>query len=182
MEIVVKKLFVMFCAVALTACSSLPEKRVQDEKSITAEFMGGDIVVTYTKDGAFESITSAGTARMTSTLPSATEEAFIVASLRARKQLAEFMRTDLESDKFVRTVYNSLQEGETVDSSAINKVNSKIASEVQENVKQRTAAILQGTYVDSKKFDNATRTVRVVIKTGAKDVAAAKSLKSLMGN
>ena len=92
------------------------------------------------------------------------------------------MRTDLESDKFIRTVYNSLQEGETIDSSAVNKVNSKIASEVQENIKQRTASILQGTFVDSKKFDNATKTVRVVVKTGVKDVAAAKTLKSLMGN
>ena len=177
-----KKFVIALFAVALSACSTFPEKRVEDERSITAEFMGGDIVVTYTKDGKFESITSAGTARMTSTLPSATEEAFIIAQLRARKNLAEFMRTDLESDKFVRTVYNSLQDGDTTDNSTLNRVNSKIASEVQENIKQRTAAILQGTFIDSKKFDNATRTVRVVVKTGTKDVAAAKSLKSLMGN
>ena len=174
-----KKFVIALFAVALSACSTFSEKRVEDERSITAEFMGGDIVVTYTKDGKFESITSAGTARMTSTLPSATEEAFIIAQLRARKNLAEFMRTDLESDKFVRTVYNSLQDG---DNSTLNRVNSKIASEVQENIKQRTAAILQGTFIDSKKFDNATRTVRVVVKTGTKDVNAAKTLKSLMGN
>lgn len=180
-----KKIILAGLVLCLSACSSvgkLTENRVENEKSVTAEFMGGDIVVTYTKDGKFESITSAGTARVTSNLPSANEEAFIVATLRARKQLSEFMRTDLESDKFVSTVYNSLQEGEKTENFTDNNVKSKIAYDVQENIKQKSSAILKGTFIESKKFDKQTSTVRVVVKTGVNDVGASKALSSLMGN
>jgi len=179
-----KRLAIVSAVVMLSACSSMPftDKRVQAEDSVTAEFMGGDLKITYTKEGRFESMTAAGTARVTSTLPSATEEAFIVANLRAKQKVVEFMKNELEGDKFTKTVYNSLQEGQAINNQANNEVNSKIAGDVQENIKSKTKAILQGVYVESKKFDTATNTVRVVVKTGTKDIQTAKEVRMLMGN
>ena len=45
-----KKLAVVSAVVLLSACSSMPfgDKRVQAEDSVTAEFMGGDLKMTYT--------------------------------------------------------------------------------------------------------------------------------------
>ena len=62
------------------------------------------------------------------------------------------------------------------------EVNSKIAYQVQENIKSKSKAILQGVYVESKKFDTSTNTVRVVVRSGSKDIAVAKQIRSMMGN
>jgi hypothetical protein len=182
MEIYMKKLGIVILAVMLSACSSLGGGK-KDERSVKSEFFGGDIKVSYTMGGEFESIASSGTARVTSNAPDAAEKAYIVASLRARQQLVEFMKAELESEKFKQTVYKTLQEAEEelkVASSTVVKDN--ITSELQENIKQRTNAILRGTYVDSKEFDRGSSTVKVVVKSSTRDIEAAKSLSRLMGN
>jgi hypothetical protein len=182
MEIVmIKKLAVVSAVVLLSACSSF-DKRVEGPESVTAEFMGGDIKVTFNKEGQFEMLQSAGTARVTSTLPSAQEEAFIVANMRAKQKIVEFMKNELEGEKFANTASDSLQEGQSINGQTNNEVNSKIAYQVQENIKSKSKAILQGVYVESKKFDTTTNTVRVVVRTGTKDINAAKQVRALMGN
>lgn len=176
-----KYLSMIVLAVMLSACSSFGSKK--DERSVKSEFFGGDIKVIYTMGGQFESISSSGTARVTSNAPDAAEKAFIVASLRARQQMVEFMKLDLESEKFKQTVYNSLQEAEEeLKVASTTVIKDTITSELQENIKQRTNAILRGTFVDSKVFDKSTSTVKVVVKSSTKDIEAAKNLSRLMGN
>lgn len=177
-----KKIAIVSTIVLLSACSTMDDKRVEGPESVTAEFMGGDIKVTFNKDGQFEIMQAAGTARVTSTLPSAQEEAFIIANMRAKQKIVEFMKNELEGDKFANTASDSLQEGKSNNGQANNEVNSKIAYQVQENIKSKSKAILQGVYVESKKFDSSTNTVRVVVRTGAKDINVAKQVRSLMGN
>jgi hypothetical protein len=177
-----KSLVIALLVVSLSACSTFGDKRVEGPESVTAEFMGGDLKVKFNKDGQFESLQSAGTAKVTSSLPSATEEAFIVATMRAKQQVVEFMKNELEGDKFTNTATDSLQKSQAFSGSANTEVNSNIAYQVQESIRSKSKAILQGVYVESKKFDNATNTVRVVVKTGTKDIETAKQIRSLMGN
>ena len=80
------------------------------------------------------------------------------------------------------TVYNSLQEATTEDKDETKKVNAKVASEDKEVLKQRSSAILQGTYISEKKYDSGTKTVTVTVKSSPKDVATAKEVRKLMGN
>lgn len=176
-----QKIAVVSSIVLLSACSTLTNK-VEGPDSVTAEFMGGDLKVTFNKDGQFQSLQSAGTARVTSTLPSATEDAFVVATLRAKKQIAEFMKEEVEGDRFTNTLTDNLQKGSDVNGQVINEVNTKIAKQVQENIKSKSKAILQGVYVESKKFDTSTNTVRVTVKTGVNDISASKQIRSMMGN
>ena len=177
-----RKIAVVSTVVLLSACSTVPDKKVEGPDSVTAEFMGGDLKVTFNKDGQFETIQSAGTARVTSALPSATEEAFQIASLRAKQQIVEFMKNELEGDKFANRASDSIQQSLSMNGQANAEVNSKIAYQVQENIKSKSKAILQGVYVESKKFDTSTNTVRVVVRSGSKDIAVAKQIRSMMGN
>lgn len=177
-----KQVVILSTVVLLTACSAINKQKVEGPESVTAEFMGGDIKVTFNKEGQFETLQSAGTARVTSTLPSAQEEAFIIANMRAKQKISEFMKNELEGDKFANTATESLQQGQTTNGQANNEVNSKIAYEVQQNIKSKSKAILQGVYVESKSYDTATNTVRVVVRTGTKDISAAKQVRALMGN
>ena len=135
-KVMYQKLAIVAVAVSLTACSTFSSKK--DERSVKSEFFGGDIKVTYKMSGEFESISSSGTAKVTSNAPDASEKAFIIASLRARAQIAEFMKTGIESEKFKQTVSNSLQEAEEeLKSSSMTVVKDKITSELQENLKQK---------------------------------------------
>ena len=177
-----KRLIVVTAVMALTACSSLGGSKGDGEKPITSEFLGGNIKVTYTMGGEFESISSTNTVKVTSSLPYATDEAFTVATLRARKQIVEFMKLDLESEKFTDAVYNSLQDASEENKAETTQVNSKIASEVKETIKQRASGILQGTYVAEKNYDSGTKTVTVTVKSGTKDITTAKTVRRLMGN
>ena len=177
-----QKLAVVSAVVLLSACSSFGDKRVEKNDSVTAEFLGGEIRITYNKDGQFESMTASGSARMTNTLPSGQEEAFIIAKLRAQQKMVEFMKNELESERFKKTVYESLQEGQTIGGQANNEVNSKIAANVQEDIRTKQKGILKGVHIESKAFDKETRTVLVTVKTGVKEIATANQVRALMGN
>lgn len=178
-----KQLAVVSAVVLLSACSTIGgNKKVEGKDSVTSEFMGGEIRITYNKDGQFESMQASGSARMTNTLPSGQEEAFIVAKLRAQQKMVEFMKNELESERFKKTVYESLQEGLTKNGQAENEANSKIASNVQEDIKTKSKGILKGVHVESKSFNTQTQTVLVVVKTGGKEIATANQIRSLMGN
>lgn len=175
-----KKLIVMFTAVMLSACSTFSQKK--DEPKVNTDFMGGNIKVSYSLTGEFQSLTSSGVAKVTSNLPSAVDEAYLVATLQARKQIVEFMKVEVENSNFIRAVAESLQEGVNTNGSPDNKVTSKIATELQDNIKQQSKAILTGTYVSDKSYDASTRSVKVVIKTGVKDNEVAKQVSRMMGN
>jgi macrodomain Ter protein organizer (MatP/YcbG family) len=178
----VKKLAVVSAVVLLSACSSFGDKRVEKADSVTAEFMGGEIKITYNKDGQFESMTASGSARMTNTLPSGQEEAFLIAKLRAQQKVVEFIKNELESERFKKTVFDSLQEGQTIGGQSNNEMNSKIVSNVQEDIRTKQKGILKGVYIDSKSFDKETKTVLVVVKTSVRDIATANQVRALMGN
>ncbi len=177
-----KKLAVVSAVVLLSACSTFGNKKIEGKDSVTSEFMGGEIRITYNKDGQFESMTASGSARMTNTLPSGQEEAFIIAKLRAQQKMVEFMKNELDSERFKKTVYESLQEGQSNNGQSNNEVNSKIASNVQEDIKTKSKGILKGVHIESKSFNTENQTVLVVVKTGVKEIATANQIRSLMGN
>ncbi len=176
-----KKFVAALAIVFVTGCSTIGGGK-KDQPKVNTDFMGGAIKVSYTLTGDFESLTSSGTAKVTSTLPSAVEESYLIATLQARKQIVEFMKVEVENSNFIKAVAESLQEGVNVNGSPDNKVTSKIASELQDNIRQQSKAILTGTYVADRSYDPGTRTVKVVIKTGVRDAETAKQVYRLMGN
>ena len=178
-----KKLLIVAGILTLTACSSVSLKNpVEGSDSVTSEFMGGEIKITYDKNGHFETIQASGAARVTSTLPTAREEAFIVAKMRAQQKMVEFMKSELESENFKKTVYDSLQEGQNTGGQDNNEINSKITRNLTEEIRTKQKAILKGVHIESKKFDTSTNTVLVVVKTGTKEISTAKTVYTLMGN
>jgi hypothetical protein len=116
-------------------------------------------------------------------LPYAQDEAYTLATLRAKKQIVQFMREELETEKFANTIFKSLQDAEAEDGKETSKtVKSEIIGELQSSIKQKSSAILQGVFVDEKSYDAKTNTITVVVKTSTKSVDTAKALRKLMGN
>lgn len=171
-----KKLATFTVVVMLTGCSTFSENK-NDVHSVTTEFVSSSIKVTYTREGDVELIQSTGAARITSNLPSAREEAASIAVLKARRQLAEFIKVELESDRFVATITNSLQrtnDGQT-------DINSNIAYDLKENIKQKSNAILMGTMVESERYDEASKSMVVVVRASPRDRKAMNQMRGIMG-
>jgi hypothetical protein len=182
MEIVMFKKFVMIAALGtLVGCSSVP--LVKEETPIKTEFLGGSIKVVYDRStGEVKEIESMATAKLVSSLPNAVDESFTVATMRARKQLIEFMKTEVESEKFTESIFDTLQKSDEVDRSKTESVNHNISQAVKQSIKQKSAGILKGTYVSEKVYDQSTKTVRVVVRSSDHDIEAAKRLARMMGN
>lgn len=177
-----KKFAVILATIFFAACSSLPMK--SDDQKIKTEFMGGSIKVVYNKStGEIESVESMATARLVSTLPFAVDESYTVATMRARKQIIEFMKTEVESEKFTEAIFDTLQKSDVENKANKNEtVNHNIAQNVKQSIRQKSSGILQGTYVASKNYDPGTKTVVVTVKSSEDDVQAAKRLSRMMGN
>lgn len=177
-----QKLMVVSAAVILTACSSVPLTKTE-EAPIKTEFLGGSIKVVYDRStGEVKEIESMATAKLVSTLPNAVDESFTVATMRARKQLVEFMKTEVESEKFTESIFDTLQKSDVENKSKNETVNHNISQAVKQSIKQKSAGILKGTYVSEKVYDQATKTVRVAVRSSDRDIEAAKRLSRMMGN
>jgi hypothetical protein len=142
--------------------------------------MGGEIKVVYNKSGEFESLISTATAKVMSELPSAKDEAVTVATVKARRQISEFLKTEVDSERFVSTITKSIQESDAVGGSNMSSVNAKIATEVKETIKQKSESLLKGTYVESESHDAKSNSVVVTIRTGSKEVGVVGTIKKLM--
>lgn len=177
-----KKLGVVLATILIAGCSNLPLTKTNDTP-IKSEFLGGSIKVVYKKStGEVESIESMATARVISTLPNSVDESFTLATMRARKQIIEFMKTEVESEKFTEAIYDTLQKSDVQNKDKNESVNQNIAQKVQQNIRQKSAGILKGTYVSEKIYDSSTKTVKVTVRSGEEDVEAAKKISRLMGN
>lgn len=170
-----KAIFLTSFLMCMTACTT-----TSDRSKLSADFMGGEIKVVYNKSGEFESLISTATAKVTSELQSAKDEAVTVATVKARRQISEFLKTEVDSERFVSTITKSIQESDAVGGSNMSSVNAKIATEVKETVKQKSESLLKGTYVESESYDAKNNLVVVTIRTGTKEVGVVGTIKKLM--
>jgi hypothetical protein len=160
----------------ISACSTTKK----DSAEVSSEFLGGNIKVTYSKSGKFESLSSVASVKVTSELPSAKEEAVSIATVRARRQISEFLNTEVNSERFVTTVTKTLQDSATATGENTTTLNSKIANEVKETIRQKSAVLLKGTVVESEVYDPNTKTITVVVKTGVKESGISNTVRKLM--
>jgi len=150
-----KKLFIISSVVMLSACSSVPLQKTEDAPTIKTEFLGGSIKVSYDKS---------------------------TATLRARKQIVEFMKTEIESEKFSEAIFDTLQKSEVANKDKSSEVNHNISQAVRQSIRQKSNGILKGTYVSEKVYDDSTKTVRVIVRSSDQDVEVAKRVSRMMGN
>ena len=108
------------------------------------------------------------------------EEAIKIATLKARRQIAEFINVELKSDNFTSSVSDSLQASQTSDGEDKSKFRNTIALKVRENITQKSSQILKGTIVQSEKHDAKKDQVIVTVVTGIVPINTSKQLKQLM--
>ena len=178
MKPLASRLLTMTAALALLAgCSSTPEKAPERTQS---DFMGGGITLVYTDDGDLKGISSIATAPVVGNLPSSMDQAVSVATLKARRQIAEFIQVEVTSDRFMSTVSNDLQRSDSFNDSQNQQVTMNIANELRDNIRQRSQQILRGTVVENEDYNSMNRTVAVTVVAGEKQSDAARTVRGMM--
>jgi len=145
------------------------------------ELNGGAITITYSKDGEFRSLESRAIAKVTSSLPSARDEAATVATLKARRQIIEFFKTDIESEQLLKTLTSSNQKSEDL-GKQLNEssVKADVSYTLRETLRQKSSGIIQGSYVISEKYDPSSNLVTVTVGVGKSERSALANLRSYL--
>lgn len=172
-----KKVFIVALAVFLSACKSVPlddNYPSKDAIRYTQEF--GKVEVTYTDEGDWLEIKSTASANVVNSEDAALEQAMNVATMRAKRNIVEFMTTQLQSKKSLDSITDSL----TKDGDEKEK-NSKIAVQIVEKITEQSDGILRGVYVVDRKVSSDSKTVAVIVRVDKRSMRAANNIKRSMG-
>lgn len=152
---------------------------------------------------------STGTAPLNFNHANSREEAFMVANMRAQRNLIEFLNSQIKSDKVTDSISKVVLDDtlvggtkdvnkpiETVDllgeKSSTNKTETqshndeqrnranKVAQTVKETISQSANGILKGTMIVDRKIDADVNMVAVTIKVSKKSINAARKIRNQM--
>jgi IS30 family transposase len=158
-----KFLFALLISLHLSSCSqSLIGSNISTQTIYFAE-SSGKIKMEINKSGQWDSIESIGSAALLADNNHAIEQAFNMATLRSKANLAEFVNNEIKSDKSTDTIISLLEDKESV------------SSEVVESIMSSSRTILKGIYVTERKISDDRKYVYVKIKTDRKTTDAINS-------
>jgi hypothetical protein len=173
----VSKIIPILFAAFLIGCQSINKESIETPSVKTT--LGG-LEIHYASNGDFEFLTSTATAPVTSSLPNARDEAATVATLRARRQISEFLNTNIQSESFTEIVSTSLQQSNQVANTENKDVTVKIVTNLRESIRQNSESILKGTVVESVIHDSSTNTVEVKVTTSTRLSQTSRQLNTNM--
>ncbi len=207
-----KKSSQIFAAVAvmvlgLAACSSTPKNPTDATPGRTAdvEFLeaNGPLTLTFDDKGNWVSIKSSATAPLVNNAPEGVEIAFKTATMRAKRNLTEFMSNDVKSTKSVQTISKSYLKniaqvdstnesntaGEDEDAASNSQATKEsrqkantIAQTVRERIDDNAQAILKGVQVTERKVSKEQQHVSVTILVTQQSIKGAEQVRKAMGN
>lgn len=142
--------------------------------------MGGGIALIYSPKGVLTGIASTATAPVIGNLPSSIDLAVSVATLKARRQIAEFIQVEISSDRFMTTVSKDLQQSDNLNDTENQQVTTEIVNQLRDNIRQRSNQIMRGTVVEKEDFNSMTKTVTVTVSAGEKQSDSARALRGMV--
>jgi hypothetical protein len=186
----------------LAGCASTQEPvRVIDKKSALetkpdigkaeATFLEkfGTVTIEFTEDGEWVRLKSTATSPLTFNHSNATEEAFMVATMRAKRGIAEFLNNEMRSEKIVKNIsdvalkdiVNDNRANEDSVGSENRERANNIAVKVTERIQDNSNSILKGVYVSSRIIDRDSNRVSVEVSVSKKTINAAQMIRAKMG-
>lgn len=190
-----KTLVVLMVASALTGCSTMnsmnpfkdtPPAGAVSLKQHEAEFIKkyGTLKVKFDDSGNFVELTSTGMAYVESDSPAGKTGALNLASMRAKNNVAEFIKTDISSKKFANVITKSVQGDGTQKADQADTIEmekgSVIAGQIREQITEQSSAILRGTTVTKRNVDMDTGVVSVEITISRLSILSANNLSNVM--
>lgn len=157
--------------VLIVACTHAKRENV-NLSTVTTTFLGGatkdayNIKLFYTADGKFYFLTSTATAQVASMSPAERDEALKAATIKAKQQIYEFIKNTIESDRFISSVTNSIENSDAVPKHKGTPSNAKLAQTVRDSIKSKSDAILKGAHVADAVLDLSSGLIVVTVRSG----------------
>lgn len=123
------------------------------------------------------SLETTGIAEVSSERMNSAHEAYQAATLRAQRNLAEYLNNELKS----KTTLDAISK--IIDSDDVAQPNSDTLSyNLTESISKESHAMLNGLYVTERKYDADEKLVSVTLKVTPESLKAASQIKTAMGN
>ena len=157
--------------VLIVACTHAKRENV-NLSTVTTTFLGGttkdaySIKLFYTADGKFDFLTSTATAQVACISPAERDEALKAATIKAKQQIYEFIKNTIESDRFISSVTNSIENSDAVPKHKGTPSNAKLAQTVRDSIKSKSDAILKGAHVADAVLDLSSGLIVVTVRSG----------------
>lgn len=166
---------------ALAGCSTLkPTEEVSTEAAkYTQEF--GKVEVTFTDKGDWESMKSTGTSAVPLSDNAAFEQAMNVATMRAKRNIIEFLQTDLQSSKTTEAITTALAKDVSADTGRTKEKAGKIATNITEKIHVEANGIVKGVYIVERKLSNDNQMAVVTLQVDKNSMKAARQIRASFG-
>jgi hypothetical protein len=109
------------------------------------------------------------------------EQGMNVATMRAKRNIVEFINQDLKSTKTTDTMTKSLAKNVSDNDEQSKQRAANIATEITEKISVQADGILKGVYVIDRKVSSDKRVVSVTIQVDKRSMRAAQQLRLAMG-
>jgi actin-related protein len=174
-----KKLILAVTVLALSACSTskLANTDMTEEGTKFAQDFG-KVEVTFDDKGNWVSLKSSGTSFVPIAHDAGVEQAMNVAAMRAKRNIVEFIQTDLQSKKTTDTITKALAKDVSEDDVASKQRAANIATEIQEKITVESNGIVKGVYVVDRKVAGDGKNVVVIVQVDKRSMKAAKQIKT----
>jgi hypothetical protein len=175
-----KVLLVVLISGLLSACGTTKLADIdplsKDAVKYTQEF--GKVEVTFTDKGDWETLKSTATASIPLSDTAALEQAMNLATMRAKRNIVEFMQTDLQSSKAAETVTNALAKDVSADDNKTRERAGNIVTKLQEKITVQSDGIIRGAYISDRKISSDKTMVVVTLQVDKRSVVAAAKIRN----
>lgn len=176
-------LTVAVLALTLSACSTTKLTDVDpvsnDAVKFTQDF--GKVEVTFNDKGDWETLKSSATSSVPIDVDAGLEQAMNVATMRAKRNIVEFINTDLKSSKTTEAITNSLAKNVSSGDEKSQERAANIATQITEKISVQADGLLKGVYVVERKISSDKRTVVVTVQVDKRSMRAAQQLRMALG-
>lgn len=180
-----KLILVAAMAAALSACGTTGKHDITEESAYSSSAQQytqdfGKVEVTFDDKGNWISIKSSATSNTPISVDAGLEQGMNVATMRAKRNIVEFMQTDLQSSKTTDTLTKSLAKSVAQDDEASHQRAANLAQEIQEKIAVNANGILKGVYVTDRKVSPDHRMVSVTVQVDKRSMRAAQQIRQAM--
>ena len=140
---------------------------------VATTFLGGssqnahNIKLSFTNAGQFDFLTSTVTAQINGQAKK--DEMLKLATQNAKQHIIEFIRADVQSERFINSVANSIANSDAVPKHKGTASNTKLAYLVRDSVNQKRNEILQSAFVEDAVLDVSSGLMVVTVRAGRKN-------------
>ena len=176
----IKKILLSAMVVSLAACSTVKPKDEITSDAVKYSRDFGKVEVTFTDRGDWESITSTASSFVPMAHDGALEQGMNVATMRAKRNIVEFMQSDLKAKKTTDTITKAMAKNSSEDNLDAKQKAEEIATQIVENITVEGNGILRGAYVSKRSITDDAKNVSVTVTVTKQSLQSATYLRKAM--